>query len=157
MRQIFSVILAAALVFGGTLLFAGYYGAVESRGAGLAKDTRVASQCPEVSDLISGDLPDIFRDVIFDTDELDESFTWNYVEQIVSYVAEGEPATEMLVCIYENRHPKVLLILELAPGLYAEPVTRSIWERKDSSDEGDFSLVCRETPASCSFNVFASE
>ncbi len=132
MRLIFSAILAAALVFGGTLLFAHYFGSIEVRDEGAvsddgtygddsqSSDDRVVEHCPSVDEFLDGSMPENYRvgsREWFRPDENgdwpndyfvwpNETFVWRSLRLYEPFRPRGEYAfTGTLQCGYAEGEP----------------------------------------------------
>lgn len=178
MRLIFSTILAAVLVFGGTLLFAHYFGSIEVRNepAGTdnsrSQDDRTVWHCPEVAELLAGSIPEGFSGGTAERDRPDErgdwpnddfvwpdeSFAWTSAELWGTF-SDGGGAGGNLYCNYigtgQNKDGLEWFSLTLAPGLLAELHLASAWKRGDYH-YGVF-LRCDEAIADCGFYVVDSD
>lgn len=149
MRQIFSVILAAALVFGGTLFMAGYFESIErtrlplpmpegphpAHGSGAEPVDRGSLwHCPEVERVMAGPLPGIFemseedRALIGKPEVIKEGelshFTgtrWGGVSlQYLFEVGDRKVKGKTITCTYWNADRARSLKLTVIPDLYGE-------------------------------------
>lgn len=115
MRLILSTILAAALVFFGTLLFAGYFDGIEGPSGQQPEqvspqppdsDTRpTVWHCPKVEQILSEPLPEIF--IITDEQhyELSSGFQWLQVNLSHAYGVSGTSAKgREITCTYNVRN-----------------------------------------------------
>lgn len=174
MRQIFSVILAAALVFGGTLYLAGYFSGIEVRDdhtrkpiANRDSETRTAAwQCPEVERILAGPLPEIFGgspEVI----KNDKGFEFH--EVIVGwpfgsgseYGRDGNSIKgQSLTCKYLRKAdltaPGKLRGIRLLPRYDVRIEFADDW-RLGAIPDGGHVATCKSSVADCSFHVVEAE
>lgn len=170
MRQIFSVILAAALVFGGTLLVAGYFEGVEVR---VEKDTeepnlpdeeREVHYCPQAEDLIHGLVPDHFVESSYLAADITETAPrWLGAILFEPYRAtENSVASDNLRCSYtlalERAYGDAWYGLILAPGFKAELDFRTSWKRMEYDDgDQEFIFECEGVVQDCGFFLLAKD
>lgn len=183
MRQIFSVVLATALVFGGALFMAGYFAGLEvperepdetTSGPHSMSGPIILGElwhCPEVERIMAGPMPGILSGPFpgrFDASpeelaEIDETFEWEgaYLDDLTvrtSSSAKGRDVT----CVYrQTGRPWGRVKLNLAPGLQAEiEHDRRVeggWRGLPGLDCGGYGFSCRGSTRECGFYVRRAE
>lgn len=170
MRQIFSVILAAALVFGVTLLLAGYFDGIEVHvdddieEAVFPVDEREVHYCPQVEDLIEGSVPAHFVERDYPAADIKETARrWSGATLFEPYQeTEHSVASVNFRCSYtlrlERADRDTWYGLVLAPGYTAELDFRASWKRMEY-DDGDQELVfkCEGGVQDCGFFLLAKD
>lgn len=175
MRQIFSVILAAALVFGGALLMAGYFAGIEvpervpdevTSGPHSMSGPIIPGElwhCPEVERILAGPLPGIFEVLPEELAEIDETFRWEVVHLDELIEETGSSAKGRSVsCVYEQTgRPWGWVKLNLASSLEAEigrdPTVEGGWHKPLTEDCGRYGFSCFSSPRECGFYVREAE
>lgn len=174
MRQIFSVILAAALVFGGTLFIAGYFDGIAVRDdharkpiANRDSETRITVwHCPEVGRILAGPLPEIFEDS-FAVSSIDKSF--KFYEVTVGwgfgsgpkYGRDGNSINgKLLTCEYLRKAdlstPRKMRQIRLSRAYDVRIEFSDDW-RLGAIPDGGHVATCKSSVADCSFYVVEAE
>ncbi len=173
MRQIFSVILAAALVFGGTLLFARYFEGIEVRDEGPPKlasghpgDSNTGRSlwyCPEVERILIGPLPEIFEVQPEELAKFNETFRWVgvYLDDLIEKTNSSAKGSAVS-CVYQQAgSPWGRAKLNLASSLQAEIKHDSRveggWRGLPGIDCGGYGFSCISSSRECGFYVLQAE
>lgn len=186
MRQIFSVILAAALVFGGTLLFAGYFEGVQvperepeviTSGPHPINFGYIPGElwhCPDVERILAAPLPKIFSELYPpEFEQIGKGYSWQKVGLwSVKYAAAVWVHGQEVICVYRHEEktrdfglPKDIW-LSLAPDWEGnipppsalDPAWFRTGYRPDESVDGiDAEYECNLGPTECGFYVVPRE
>lgn len=169
MRLIFSTVLAAALVFGGTLLFAGYFGSIEVRDeqaikdASRSPDDRTVWYCPSVEQIMANGLSDIFVTTPGMLAQFREEFEWYELELFSTYDVTEQSAKGQPECRYHRQISEwkyQALSIDLVTSLRAEidlaSDVNNLWFGTEASHIG-YVFSCEESRSDCGFRVVSAE
>ncbi len=171
MRLIFSAILAAALVFGGTLLFAGYMDDVSlprQEGPGKTVPDRDSEtrrsiwHCPDVQAILADEYSDVFDPpcevCLAALDEMYAgNYTWEWTQASLTRlygVTDGIASGHELQCEYMEPYGDMAVTLSLSSALDARVVvgsgTYGPWNPFYEGKE----YRCRNDREACKFTAF---